>query len=102
MTTPWNDYHNSLFTNEDLGLFLDLSCIDLNESQYKTIEPLFETAFSDMHKLEQGSISNPDENRQVGHYWLRNPDRAPSSIIKDQIKHAVQMIEAFSNDVLTC
>ena len=27
--------------------------------------------------LEKGAIANPDENRMVGHYWLRAPERAP-------------------------
>ncbi len=31
-----------------------------------------------MDKIEAGAIANPDENRMVGHYWLRDPDRAPT------------------------
>ena len=27
--------------------------------------------------LEAGAVANPDEGRQVGHYWLRAPDLAP-------------------------
>ena len=43
-------------------------------------------AFHFLEKLEGGAIANPDEGRQVGHYWLRNPNIAPSevtSIIQD-------------------
>ena len=29
-----------------------------------------------MAALEKGAIANPDENRMVGHYWLRAPDLA--------------------------
>lgn len=29
-----------------------------------------------MGELEEGAIANPTENRQVGHYWLRNPSLA--------------------------
>jgi glucose-6-phosphate isomerase len=29
-----------------------------------------------MLELEGGVIANPTEGRQVGHYWLRNPDLA--------------------------
>ena len=35
------------------------------------------TTIKAMNQLEQGAIANPTENRQVGHYWLRNPDLAP-------------------------
>ena len=30
-----------------------------------------------MRDLEAGVIANPSEKRQVGHYWLRDPARAP-------------------------
>ncbi len=30
-------------------------------------------ALKGMNELERGSIANPTEGRQVGHYWLRNP-----------------------------
>ena len=35
-------------------------------------------ALEQMKALEGGAISNPDENRMVGHYWLRNAELAPS------------------------
>ncbi|TNF27908.1 MAG: glucose-6-phosphate isomerase [Deltaproteobacteria bacterium] len=35
-------------------------------------------AFADLEALESGAIVNPDEGRQVGHYWLRAPELAPS------------------------
>ena len=31
-----------------------------------------------MDALEKGAIANPDENRMVGHYWLRDPELAPT------------------------
>lgn len=49
-------------------------------------------AFSAMEALEAGAIANPDEGRQVGHYWLRAPDRAPT------MGHAATIGEA-ENDV---
>jgi glucose-6-phosphate isomerase len=38
----------------------------------------WERAFAEMEALEAGNIANPDEGRQVGHYWLRAPERAPT------------------------
>ncbi|MEN0067716.1 MAG: glucose-6-phosphate isomerase [Myxococcota bacterium] len=32
--------------------------------------------FNAMAALESGAIANPDEQRQVGHYWLRSPERS--------------------------
>ena len=36
-----------------------------------------------MQSLESGEIANPDEGRQVGHYWLRNPSIAPASMAQE-------------------
>ena len=35
-------------------------------------------AFAAMEALEAGAVANADEGRQVGHYWLRAPERAPT------------------------
>ena len=32
-----------------------------------------------MKALEAGAIANPDEQRMVGHYWLRAPALAPDA-----------------------
>ena len=34
-------------------------------------------ALAAMAALESGALANVDEQRQVGHYWLRSPDLAP-------------------------
>ena len=44
--------------------------------------------------LEAGAIANPDEGRQVGHYWLRDPARAPSDAQRTAIEGAWAGIEA--------
>ena len=49
-----------------------------------------------MQDLELGSIANPDENRMVGHYWLRNPELAPSAEIKNLVSYTVENIQQFS------
>ena len=40
--------------------------------------PALERAFDAMAALEAGAIANPDEDRLVGHYWLRAPELAPT------------------------
>jgi hypothetical protein len=47
-----------------------------------------------MAALEGGAIANPDENRMVGHYWLRDPDLAPAEL-KSEIVTTLNDIEAF-------
>ena len=50
-------------------------------------------AYSNSQKaLEGGAIANPDENRMVGHYWLRAPQLAPNQEIRDEIELTVGRI----------
>ena len=54
------------------GLLLDLS-----QSPAVADSPAMKAALEAMADLEAGAIANPDEGRQVGHYWLRSPALAP-------------------------
>jgi glucose-6-phosphate isomerase len=53
-----------------------------------------------MQALEGGAIANPDEGRQVGHYWLRAPALAPDPAVASAIAAEVDRLEAFGRDVL--
>jgi glucose-6-phosphate isomerase len=54
-----------------------------------------------MRELEEGAIANPDENRMVGHYWLRSPELAPSREIKAAIVSTLKKIKTFAAAVHT-
>ena len=56
-------------------------------------------AFDNMAALEGGTIASPDENRMVGHYWLRNPSLAPTSEIRRGIEEAVLQIKDFAAQI---
>ncbi len=56
-------------------------------------------ALEAMHALEGGAIANPDEQRQVGHYWLRAPELAPEPAIADSIRGGVDAVCAFAASV---
>jgi len=94
----WQRYQDWLYFNEDLGLYLDVSRMRFDERLVATLEPKFAQAFKDMAALEQGAIANPDENRMVGHYWLRNPELAPPDL-KNEIVDNLDQIEAFVRKV---
>jgi glucose-6-phosphate isomerase len=94
----WQHYQDWLYFHKDLGLYLDISRMRFSESLVESLQPKFAKAFKDMEALEQGAIANPDENRMVGHYWLRNPEIAPSEL-KSQIMENIDSIEAFVKKV---
>jgi glucose-6-phosphate isomerase len=52
-----------------------------------------------MGELEAGAIANPDENRMVGHYWLRNPALAPNADLRRDIEETNKRIQSFAADV---
>lgn len=56
-------------------------------------------AFTEMAELERGAVANPDENRMVGHYWLRNPALSPKPEIEREILDTIDSISSFSKDI---
>ena len=56
-------------------------------------------AFEAMDALEKGAIANPDENRMVGHYWLRNATLAPTPEIRKQIEDTSCLVSKFAAEV---
>ncbi|MFQ5415208.1 MAG: hypothetical protein ACE5E6_12195, partial [Phycisphaerae bacterium] len=63
-------------------------------------EPM-ERALSAMDALEAGAIANLDEQRMVGHYWLRDAARAPDEAIRRDIESAVDAVKRFADGVHT-
>jgi glucose-6-phosphate isomerase len=97
----WQRYQDWLYFHEGLGLYLDVSRMRFNDAFVESLQPKFDKAFADMAALEKGAIANPDENRMVGHYWLRNPDLAPTPELTQEIVQTLEQIEAFAEKVQT-
>ncbi|BAY61371.1 phosphoglucose isomerase [Calothrix brevissima NIES-22] len=97
----WQRYQNWLYFHEGLGLYLDVSRMRFDDTFVDSLQPKFEKAFADMVALEKGAIANPDENRMVGHYWLRNPDLAPTPELTQEIAQTLEQIEAFAEKIQT-
>jgi len=95
----WQRYQDWLYYHAGLGLYLDVSRMRFDDAFVKALQPKFEKAFQDMAALEGGGIANPDENRMVGHYWLRDPDLAPTAEITNDIIHTLEQIEAFTQKI---
>ncbi len=53
-------------------------------------------AYEEMEALEAGTIANPDENRMVGHYWLRNSSLAPNAELREKIDAPLAQIKHFA------
>lgn len=95
----WQRYQDWLYYHEGLQFFLDISRMRFDDAFVATMQPKFEQAFQAMAALEAGAIANPDEHRMVGHYWLRNPDLAPTPDLKRDIVETLDKIETFTQKV---
>lgn len=95
----WDSFQNQYTTFPQAGFALDTSRIHYAERDLQTLMPSLEKAFQSMEALEGGAIANPDENRMVGHYWLRDPDKAPDSEIAQSIEQTLQSIEGFAQKI---
>ncbi len=97
--TLWQRYQDWLYYHEGLGFYLDVSRMRFDDAFVETLQTKFAKAFKDMAALEGGSIANPDENRMVGHYWLRNPELAPTPELRQEIVKTLEHIETFAQKV---
>lgn len=91
----WDRFQRFSFSFGDLGLAVDLSRTSVTEETFKVMKPAFDRAFKAMDDLEGGAIANPDENRMVGHYWLRAPEFAPDAKIREEITSTLARIKEF-------
>ena len=92
----WNLFKENYLAIEELDFALDLSKIAFSADFRQQMEPRLQVAYSAMQALEAGAIANPDENRMVGHYWLRNAALAPTPAIRADIEACLQNILALT------
>ncbi len=98
-TEQWERYKQYLNFNPEIGLMVDISRMMFPDDYFDRMEPQIQKAFVDMEAIESGAIANPDENRMVGHYWLRAPELAPKREITRDIQKNLQAIKDFSKKV---
>ncbi len=84
----WERFQKYYTEFPELGLAVDLSRMNVDDAFFAAMEPKIQKAFADMDALEKGAVANPDEQRMVGHYWLRNPELAPTPEIRKEIGDA--------------
>lgn len=84
---------------ESAQFWADFSLVDFPDSYLDSMNQPITEALQKMEELENGSIANPDENRMVGHYWLRTPTLAPSKELTDTIQKTLDQLKQISRQV---
>lgn len=95
MKSTWQRFEDYYLSIDSLEMTLDISRMQFDDSLFTELEPSLKKALADMESLEKGAIANPDEDRMVGHYWLRNPDLAPDETLKKAISQTLHDVQAF-------
>lgn len=95
----WERYQEYLCVIPELELSLDISRMAFAEDFFQKMEPAMQAAFDAMAELEKGACANPDENRMVGHYWLRAPELAPTAEIGAEIRRTLDSVRSLAAGV---
>jgi len=97
----WQRYQDYLYSDTGLGFRLDISRVYFQPEYLEKMASILTSAFQAMDQLEQGAIANTDENRMVGHYWLRDPELVPSKHPEyaEQIRQTNQQIRQFAEAI---
>ena len=95
----WQRFKKYFCEVPSLGFSIDISRVNFPDAFFDSMSDKIQKAFSDMDALVGGAVANPDENRMVGHYWLRNSSLAPSDELKSQIDENILRIKEFAKKV---
>ena len=99
MISLWDRFERYFLRYDDLDFTLDISRMRFADDFFEKMKPRIARAFADMAALEKGAIANPDEQRMVGHYWLRNPELAPNAQLRADIEQTNARIKEFAAQV---
>ncbi len=95
----WKRYQRYLCDVPRLGMRLDISRMRFDDTFLEDMAEPLSHALTAMEELERGAKANVDEDRMVGHYWLRAPELAPDQTIRRQIETTLVAIKTFAGDI---
>ncbi|HVE82608.1 MAG TPA: glucose-6-phosphate isomerase [Myxococcales bacterium] len=95
----WDRYRKHLCDCPSVGLRLDVSRMRFPDGFFDQMRPAMDQALAAMDALEKGAVANPDEQRMVGHYWLRAPELAPRPELRQAIEQALSGVKDFARAV---
>ncbi len=98
-TSLWSRFQRTFLRYDDLGVSVDISRMSFPDDFFATMKPKIDAAFASMKELEAGAIANPDENRMVGHYWLRDASLAPTAQLRGEVDGTKNDILAFAKAI---
>src|SRR3954464_152679 len=98
-TSLWPRFQKYFLRYDDLDFSIDISRMRFPDGFFEEMQARVDKAFAAMRELEAGAIANPDENRMVGHYWLRDSKLAPTPELRADIEDTNARIKQFAADI---
>jgi len=95
----WQRFQQHFLRYDDVDFSIDISRMKFGDDFFDQMRTPVDRAFRAMAELEAGAIANPDENRMVGHYWLRNSTLAPNPDLRRDIDETNKRVKVFAADV---
>lgn len=95
----WQTFCDHYLRYPDLGVSIDYSRVRFAPGFFEKMAPLCDRAFKEMAEVESGAIANADEQRMVGHYWLRNASLAPNAELRQSIEEGIKEAAAFASSI---
>tara|TARA_Y100000589_G_scaffold328669_1_gene373312 strand:- start:1349 stop:2950 length:1602 start_codon:yes stop_codon:yes gene_type:complete len=97
----WSKFSKFLWFEKSINIWLDISKVNFNQKSFEDMSNEFIKVFKSLDDLEAGAISNVNENRMVGHYWLRNSSISPTNQIKEGIDNEILKVKEFGKDIIS-
>lgn len=95
----WQVFKERLMFDPATHCMVDTSRLSYDEIFLGQMAEQMQRAFDAMDQLEHGAIANPDEQRMVGHYWLRSPELAPTAELREVIRITRRRVQEFARKV---
>ncbi len=95
----WQRFQRDYRRFDEIGLAIDVSRMIFDQTDLERLRQPMSGAFEEMAALEAGAIANRDENRMVGHYWLRAANSAPTETIAESIVATTSAVKIFATRV---
>ncbi len=99
LVPSYDAYRALLFEDATTGLRVDFGFTGFAPEAFADFGAAFVRVFAEMRDLEAGAIANLDEQRPVGHYWLRTPSLAPGELAAT-IEDEKRAVLSFAREVI--
>lgn len=95
----WKRFTEHYWSSDDGSLALDFSEVTAITEWTKDAESLFQKGLTELQQIESGERVNTDEDRMVGHYWLRDAGAAPTDELRVAITDQLAAIKSFASEI---